>query len=67
MNAFIGKVWTYPLVIQSCSVVEGENIDLDYKFPMLINEGESPISDISKGSRGMKEIINLAFRLTAMQ
>jgi ABC-type hemin transport system ATPase subunit len=34
---------------------------------MLINEGESPISDVSKGSRGMKEIINLAFRLTAMQ
>lgn len=67
MNDLISKVWSYPLVIQSCDLVEGESIDLDYLFPMKVGEEEFVVSDVLKGSEGMREIINLAFRITAMQ
>lgn len=67
MNALIKRIWTYPFIVQSCEVTEGDTIDLDYRFPMLVNNADLPISDVSKGSTGMQEIVNLAYRLTAMQ
>ena len=68
MNHFIKKIWTYPLVIKTCGIAEGDNIDIDYKFPLVVgNNRDKPVQDISKGSTGMLEIINLAFRITAMQ
>ena len=67
MNIFIRKVWLYPLVIQPCTMEEDSSVDLDYKFPMVVNNDKLPIPDVSKGSRSIEEIINLAFRLTAMQ
>lgn len=67
MNSLIKKIWTYPFTINSCEVVEGDSIDLDYKFPMTVGDLDSPISDVSKGSTGMREIVDLAYRLTAMQ
>ena len=67
MNAFIRKIWTYPLVIQACKLEEGESVDLDYrKFPMLMDRASNIVSDVSKGSEGMKEIVNLAFRLVSL-
>ncbi len=68
MNNFIGEVWTYPMRIL------GSDIDaaVDCKF-QLESEGElsggaikvvSP--DISKSSSAQTDIINFAFRVTAM-
>lgn len=67
MNVFIQKVWTYPLTIQSCSVDENANLDLDYRFPLVVQSATNAVPDVSKGSVGMKEIVNLAYRLTAMR
>ena len=67
MNHFIKKIWSYPLSIKTCSIQEGESIDLDYLFPMLVGGIDNEVSDVSKGSSAMLEIVNLAFRITAMQ
>lgn len=66
MNEFIDKVWAYPMVIGSCDVQDTESLDLNYKFPVQSRNNKSS-PDISKCSRGMKEIINLAFKITAMK
>lgn len=67
MNIFIRKVWLYPLIIQPCKLDEDSKVDLDYKFPVIVQSPLNTIPDVSKGSRSIEEIINLAFRLTAMQ
>lgn len=68
MNAYIGTVWTYPM-----QIIAGDmDAAVDCKFP-LESEGElsdgkikvvSP--DIAKSSSAQTDIINIAFRLTAM-
>lgn len=68
MNAYIAMVWTYPM-----QIIAGDmDAAVDCKFP-LESEGElsdgkikvvSP--DISKSSSAQTDIINIAFRLTAM-
>lgn len=67
INSIISKIWSYPLELQSCELIEGATIDLDYKFPFRINDSDELIADVSMGSTGIIEIINLAYRLTAMQ
>lgn len=65
MNVVIKSIWSYPFEIQKCEILEN-TIELDYKFPIIINDDENDlVNDVSNGSRGMKEIINLAFKLTA--
>lgn len=65
MNAVIRKIWTYRLEVQDCSV-EGDSADLNYKFPLLVNDPDNVAVDVSKGSSGMREVVNLAFKITAM-
>lgn len=68
MNLLIGKIWTYRLEVQDCSLdSETGGAELDYKFPMLVGDSNDPVPDISKGSGGMQEIINLTFKIVAMQ
>lgn len=68
MNLLIGKIWTYKLEVQDCSLdSETGGAELDYKFPMLVADNDSPVPDVSKGSTGMREIIDLAFKIIAMQ
>lgn len=67
MNDVIEKVWTYPLVVQTCALTEGEAVDLDYKFPMRVNDADYCVPDVALGSRGQQEIINRAFIQTAVQ
>lgn len=67
MNSLIRSIWSYSLVVESCEVVEGAVIDLDYRFPMRVQAQPTPVSDVSKGSSGMIEIVDMAFKLTAMQ
>ena len=65
MNNVIKSIWSYPFEIQKCEMLEN-TIELDYKFPIIINDDETDlVNDVGNGSRGMKEIINLAFKLTA--
>lgn len=66
VNSFIKKVWSYPLELIPVIPDESEDIDLDYKFAVRINDNV-PIPDITKASTAMKEIINLAFKLVSMQ
>lgn len=66
MNEFIEKVWAYSMVIDSCDIQDTESLDLNYKFPVRTdNTNDTP--DVGKCSKGMKEIINLAFKITAMK
>lgn len=62
MNSFIKNIWSYPFELVPLS--PDENLDLDYKFPVKIaNSVVSP--DISKISKGQKEIVDLAFKVVA--
>jgi hypothetical protein len=67
MNEFIERVWSYPMTIQACDVQDSESLDLDYKFPVKKYTDDDITPDVSKCSRGMKEIINLAFKITGMK
>lgn len=67
MNEIIQRIWTYPLKVMPCSVEEGQKLDLNYKFPVFVNKQEKPKDDVSEGSTAMKEVIDLAFTITAMK
>jgi len=67
INSFISRVWTYPMEIKFDTPLEDNILDLDFKFPLVTHKGNTPIADVSLGSNGMKEIINLAFTITAMK
>jgi DNA repair exonuclease SbcCD ATPase subunit len=59
LNSFIKKVWSYDLELVA---IEPDDNDLDYKFSVKV-EGRIASGDISKTSSGMKEIIDLAFKI----
>ena len=66
LNNVIKKVWTYPLNVKLPSI--DENIcEVNYKFPIEIGEKDDLVPDINNGSTGIKEIINVAFKLVAMK
>lgn len=67
MNSFVKKVWSYPLIIQSCNLSEDSKVELDYKFPMKVGDDHNQVPDVSKGSTGMREIVDLAFKVTAIK
>lgn len=64
MNAFIRRIWTYPLVIQPFVISSESNSELDYKFRVSVNYNE-PVDDINETSSAMQEIINLAFKIVS--
>jgi len=63
MNEIINKVWSYEIDILPCDINES---DLTFRFPVNINSAKI-IPDISKGSSSIKDIIDLAFKITAME
>ncbi|MNQ14366.1 hypothetical protein D3C85_273150 [compost metagenome] len=63
MNSIIENVWTYQMEVKACSLDDG---DLDYKFPVEIEGVDNGPEDVSKTSRGQKEMINFAFVLLVM-
>lgn len=65
MNSIIRKVWTYPMTVESCAV-EG-TAELDYKFPLRVDDEDKPVPDVKMGSTGQKEIVDLAFKISAMK
>lgn len=67
MNSLIKKIWSYPLNLLPCELTEGNSVDIDYKFKVKVGVGSDPIPDVSKGSEGMMEVINLSFRITSIK
>ena len=67
MNKILEKIWAYPMKILPCKMQDNDSAILDYKFPIVFNDdGDNETKDVSKGSEGIQEIINYAFRETAM-
>lgn len=67
MNNFVKRIWTYPLVVQPCELGSDGSMDLDYKFPIIVDTADNVRKDISEGSTAMQEVIDLAFKITAMK
>lgn len=63
MNFIINQIWSYKISILPCDVTESE---LTFRFPVLINDSKS-IPDIVKGSSSIREVIDLAFKITVME
>lgn len=67
MNSFIKKIWAYPLEIIPCGVSDNTSVELDYKFPLMVQTKDNVVNDISKGSSAMREVVDLAFKVTSMK
>lgn len=67
MNNLIRKIWSYPLQVKDCGSSDGDATELDYRFPLMVQTKENMVPDVAKGSTGMQEIVNLAFKVVAMQ
>lgn len=63
LNAVIEPIWTHDLIVQPCSMEDG---DLDYKFPFTVSTSTEVVADVGEGSEGQEELFNFAFMLTAM-
>jgi len=66
MNSLIKRTWTYRMEVQDCSCSNDSGAELDYKFPVLIQTADNKSPDVGKCSAGQREIIDLAFKITAM-
>jgi energy-coupling factor transporter ATP-binding protein EcfA2 len=67
MNQLIRKIWAYPLEIQPCGMSGEKGAELDYKFPLLVGSRDNIVQDVSRGSSGMQEIVDLSFKVIAMK
>lgn len=67
MNHFLASSWSYELEVLPCSVEKEDSVDLDYKFPLKLKNRTKPLSDVKFGSKGIRGIINLAFRIVMIK
>lgn len=67
MNALIKKIWAYPLEVQPCGVATDRGAELDYRFPLMVQSRANMVDDVKNGSSGMQEVVDLAFKVTAMK
>ncbi len=67
MNVIIKKTWSYPLEVIPCGMNEDGGVELDYRFPLVIQTKDNEVPDVSKGSSGMKEVVDLSFKIVAMK
>jgi hypothetical protein len=66
MNQLIRKIWSYPLEVLPCGMSSERGAELDYKFPLLVGNRDNIVADVSRGSSGMQEIVDLAFKVVAL-
>jgi hypothetical protein len=64
MNAVIARVWTHSLEILPSKVDRDE---LDYRFPLDVQNGAVTPPDIALGSSAQRDIVDFAFRLLMMK
>ncbi len=50
-----------------CGINEDGGVELDYRFPLMVHTKDNVQPDVSKGSSGMKEVIDFSFVITAMK
>lgn len=62
-TSVLSRIWGYPMTIEPCKV--GRK-GLTYKFPIDIGYSR-PVSDISKGSKSMLSVTNLAIMLATRE
>lgn len=67
MNTIIRKTWSYPLEVIPCGMSEDGGVELDYRFPLVVQTKENTIPDVGKGSSGMKEIVDFSFVIVSMK
>lgn len=70
MNTFIGRIWTYPLQVIPTgydSENEEQSVELDYRFKMIVERENNIVPDVSKGSEGIKEMVDLAFKMISIK
>jgi DNA repair exonuclease SbcCD ATPase subunit len=65
MNMILTKLCTYPMRVDICHL-DPDSTELDYKFPVIMHDDPEPREDVSETSKGQKEMIDLAFLITAM-
>ncbi len=65
ISKFVNSIWSYNLSIVPI-LLEGEDDELNYKFQVSVNN-ETIIDDVSLVSQGMREVINLGFKLVVMK
>lgn len=64
MNALLGKIWTYPMMILPCGIDHGE---LTYRFPVAFpDEEDYRTADVSETSSAQSDIIDFVFKLTLL-
>lgn len=63
MNQIIEQIWEHNLELQPCGVGSGK---LDYYFPMYVASDTELTPDVSFGSKGEREVIDLAFTIVLM-
>ncbi|MGF6604358.1 hypothetical protein P3T23_009113 [Paraburkholderia sp. GAS448] len=67
MNQLISRVWVYPLEVVPCGTTTEKGAGLDYRFPLRVGPERDIKDDVSDGSDGMLEIIDLAFRIVGLK
>ena len=66
INAFIAKIWLYPLELIPITLDDDDMVDLDYRFAVRVNNDHIS-KDVSLTSAGMQEVIDLAFSAVSMK
>ena len=61
----VEQIWLYSMRLYMDLGEEG--IDLDYRFKVDIDGLEEPVKDVSRLSRGQKEIMDFVFKMLLMQ
>lgn len=67
MNHLIHRIWSYPLQVMPCGGADELGTELNYKFPLMVSSRTNLVPDISKGSTGQREMVDLAFKVVGMR
>lgn len=65
MYNVLEQIWSYGM--RPYMEIEGDGIELDYRFKVDVDGLEEPVKDVSRLSRGQKEIMDFVFKLLLMQ
>lgn len=65
MANVIEHIWSYGM--RPYMELTEDGVDLDYRFKVDIEGVDSPVKDVSRLSRGQKEIMDFVFKLLLMQ
>lgn len=67
MNHLIHRIWSYPLQVMPCGGADELGTELNYRFPLMVSSRTNLVPDVSKGSTGQKEMVDLAFKVVGMR